>query len=104
MTRAVPLALTALLLHSSPAAARSDEPFLVGANYVPSHDWHTTLERWDELPRADAIVAAVAHREYGALAIEDLLRRVVKGGAFIDVKAAFDPAALAAAGLRVWRL
>jgi len=35
---------------------------------------------------------------------DDFARKLVKGGAFIDVKAAFDPRALAAAGLRVWRL
>ena len=53
---------------------------------------------------ADAIVAAVAHRDYQALTVEDLGRKMVKGGAFIDVKAAFDEAALKAAGYRVWRL
>jgi len=35
-------------------------------------------------------VAAVAHREYQALSVEDLGRKMIKGGAFIDVKAAFD--------------
>ena len=29
---------------------------------------------------------------------------LVKGGCFVDVKAGFDQAALAAAGVRVWRL
>ena len=59
---------------------------------------------FDQLPRADAIVAAVAHREYAALSVEDLGRKMIKGGAFIDVKAAFDEAALKGAGHRVWRL
>ena len=68
------------------------------------HEYGVKLERWDELPRADAIVAAVAHREYQALSVEDLGRKLVKGGAFIDVKAAFDPQAIAGAGYRLWRL
>ncbi|MCZ2441616.1 MAG: nucleotide sugar dehydrogenase, partial [Burkholderiales bacterium] len=68
------------------------------------HEYGVTLEPWDALPRADAIVAAVAHREYQALSVEDLGRKMIKGGAFIDVKAAFDQAALAEAGYRVWRL
>ncbi len=68
------------------------------------HEYGVKLLPWSELPRADAIVAAVAHREYAELAVEDLCKKVVKGGAFIDVKAAFDPQALGAAGLRVWRL
>jgi UDP-N-acetyl-D-galactosamine dehydrogenase len=59
---------------------------------------------FDALPRADAIVAAVAHREYRSLDIAALAARVQPGGCVIDVKAMFDEAALRAAGLRVWRL
>lgn len=68
------------------------------------HEYGVALTPWDELPRADAIVAAVAHREFATLSADDLARKAIKGGAFIDVKAAFDTAALQAAGLRVWRL
>jgi UDP-N-acetyl-D-glucosamine/UDP-N-acetyl-D-galactosamine dehydrogenase len=59
---------------------------------------------WDELPRADAIVAAVAHASLLALDADALARKAIRGGCFIDVKAGFDAAALRAAGLRVWRL
>jgi UDP-N-acetyl-D-galactosamine dehydrogenase len=55
-------------------------------------------------PHADAIVAAVSHREYANLSVEDIGKKLVKGGAFIDVKAAFDAAALQDAGFRLWRL
>ena len=68
------------------------------------HEYGVTLTAFEDLPRADAIVAAVAHREYTALSVEDLCRRLVQGGAFIDVKAAFDAAALKGRGLTVWRL
>ena len=68
------------------------------------HEYGVRLEHWDDLPRADAIVAAVAHREYAELGVEALGRKLVEGGAFIDVKAAFDPRAIRAAGLRLWRL
>ncbi|MEO7246660.1 MAG: nucleotide sugar dehydrogenase [Rubrivivax sp.] len=68
------------------------------------HEYGVKLERWEDLPRADAIVAAVAHSEYQALGIEDLGRKLIRGGAFIDVKAAFDAGALSAAGYRIWRL
>ena len=68
------------------------------------HEYGVPLRPWNELPRADAIVAAVAHREFAGLSIEDLGKKLVKGGAFIDVKCAFDPVALKAAGYRVWRL
>ena len=68
------------------------------------HEYGVKLQSWEALPRADAIVAAVSHREFAELSIEDLSRKLVKGGSFIDVKAAFDAPALRAAGLRVWRL
>jgi UDP-N-acetyl-D-galactosamine dehydrogenase len=68
------------------------------------HEYGVTLERWDELPRADALVAAVAHREYQAMSVQELGHKMIQGGAFIDVKAAFDPAAIRAAGYRLWRL
>ena len=68
------------------------------------HEYGVKLVPWDALPRADAIVAAVAHREYAALSVDDLAKKLVKGGAFIDVKAAFSAKDLQEHGFRVWRL
>ena len=68
------------------------------------HEYGVQLLPLTELPRADAIVAAVSHTEYASLGVADLGRILIDGGAFIDVKAAFDAAALRAAGYRVWRL
>jgi len=68
------------------------------------HEYGVHLSKWDDLPRADAIVAAVAHKEYAALSVEDFSKKLVKGGAFIDVKAAFDGDAIQAAGYKLWRL
>jgi UDP-N-acetyl-D-galactosamine dehydrogenase len=60
--------------------------------------------RWDALPVADAMVAAVAHSEYAELSVAQLGAKLVPNGAFIDVKAAFDPVAIQAAGYKLWRL
>jgi len=68
------------------------------------HEYGVRLTAWDDLPRADAIVAAVSHKPFIALPVEDFQKKLVKGGCFIDVKACFDAAELAAVGLRVWRL
>lgn len=68
------------------------------------HEYGVTLLSWADLPRADAIVAAVAHREYATLTVEDFGKKLVKGGAFIDVKAAFDRSDIEAAGYKLWRL
>lgn len=68
------------------------------------HEYGVRLVPFAELPRADAVVAAVAHREYAALSPAELAALLMPGGAFIDVKAAFDSTALRTAGFRVWRL
>jgi UDP-N-acetyl-D-galactosamine dehydrogenase len=62
------------------------------------------LRRWEELPEADAIVAAVPHRSFLAMPLRALLSKLKKNGVFIDVKSAFDRAAIREAGFRMWRL
>jgi UDP-N-acetyl-D-galactosamine dehydrogenase len=56
------------------------------------------------MPQADAIVAAVAHDEFAALSMADFAEKLVPGGAFIDVKAAFNREAIQGAGYSLWRL
>ncbi len=68
------------------------------------HEYGVRLFGWEELPRADAIVAAVSHQQLVSLSIEDIQRKLVKNGCFIDVKAAFDESVLQQAGIRVWRV
>jgi UDP-N-acetyl-D-galactosamine dehydrogenase len=68
------------------------------------HEYGVELVAWDDLPRADAVVAAVAHREFKALGVDRIAEHLVGGGVFIDVKAAFPEGELLARGLRVWRL
>ena len=62
------------------------------------------LLAWEALPRADAIVAAVAHDEFSKLSVEDMGRKLVRGGAFIDVKSTLDADAITGAGYTLWRL
>jgi UDP-N-acetyl-D-galactosamine dehydrogenase len=62
------------------------------------------LHAWDDLPRGDAMIAAVAHRSYRELTAEDLARKVIRNGCFVDVKSVCDRQALEACGLHVWRL
>ena len=67
-------------------------------------EYGIVLRTWQDLPRADAIVAAVAHTQYRSLGIDEIGRKVVRNGCFVDVKAGFDAVALHKAGLAVWRL
>ena len=69
------------------------------------HEYGIRLTPWDELPtQADALVAAVSHREYLAQPLAGILGKLKPGGVFSDVKSAYDPAAIAAAGFRLGRL
>ena len=68
------------------------------------HEYGLPLADWDSLPQASAIVASVSHKEYAEMGVEGLLRKLVPGGVFVDVKSAYDPAVLQAAGVRPWRL
>jgi UDP-N-acetyl-D-galactosamine dehydrogenase len=68
------------------------------------HEYGIHLRDWDDLPAAQAIVAAVSHKEFKQRPLEDYVARMVRPGVFIDIKSAFDEAALKAAGMSVWRL
>lgn len=65
------------------------------------HEYGVSLTPWSQLPRnADAMVVAVAHREYREKPVEQLLACLQPRGAVIDVKAALADTA----GKEVWRL
>ncbi|HBZ06793.1 MAG TPA: nucleotide sugar dehydrogenase [Massilia sp.] len=68
------------------------------------HEYGIKLESWDSLPKADALIAAVPHKEVLALSLTDFQSKLNDGGCFIDVKSQFDPEALKEAGYCVWRL
>jgi len=68
------------------------------------HEYGIELQDWDSLPRGDALVVAVAHREVVAHSFDALCGKLNEGGCFIDVKSQFDPAAFRQAGYGVWRL
>ncbi|HTY02962.1 MAG TPA: nucleotide sugar dehydrogenase [Rhodocyclaceae bacterium] len=68
------------------------------------HEYGITLRQWSDLPAgADAIVAAVAHKQYLAMPLKDILGRLKPGGVFVDVKSAYDPKAIRDAGYILWR-
>jgi len=69
-----------------------------------AHEYGITLASWDDLPEADAIVAAVSHNEYLSMPQTGLLEKLKPGGVFVDVKSAHDAAAIKAAGYELWRL
>jgi UDP-N-acetyl-D-galactosamine dehydrogenase len=68
------------------------------------HEYGIKLERWEDLPKADALVVAVPHKEVLARSLLDFQAKLNDNGCFIDVKSQFDPKAIAEAGYCVWRL
>ncbi len=69
------------------------------------HEYGITLSEWGQLPQnADAIVAAVSHTEYATKPLDSLLAPLKAGGVFIDIKSAYSPEAITAAGACLWRL
>ena len=68
------------------------------------HEYGVALRSWEELPRANAIVAAVAHKELVARPIDDVCAKLVPAGVYVDVKCKADAPALRGRGIDVWRL
>jgi UDP-N-acetyl-D-galactosamine dehydrogenase len=69
-----------------------------------THEYGVTLRTWDELPRAHAIVAAVAHDAFKRRSLEDYAGKLQPGGLYVDVKSQADAEQLRAHGIKVWRL
>ena len=68
------------------------------------HEYGMALVAWEQLPQADAIVAAVSHKGYLTRPLGAILEKLKPQGVFVDVKSAYDSTAMIAAGYRVWRL
>lgn len=62
------------------------------------------LVEWEKLPLADALVAAVPHRQYAELGLDALLSRVRPGGVIMDVKSAWKADEIRSRGYTLWRL
>ena len=68
------------------------------------HEYGVELTPWERLPKAAAIVAAVAHRALKSRPMSDYLGKLAPNGVVADVKSQFDARVLADAGVTVWRL
>ncbi len=67
-------------------------------------EYGIVLSTWEDLPRADAMVAAVAHRSYRERPLGDFVDKLAPNGLYVDVKCKADAIALRAQGIEVWRL
>jgi len=89
-------------LHSYGADVHVHDPVADPAEAV--REYGVTLAPWDDLPKAHALIVAVAHREFGARPLRDFVDKLEPGGLYVDVKCHADAAALREHGVSVWRL
>jgi UDP-N-acetyl-D-galactosamine dehydrogenase len=68
------------------------------------HEYGVKLERWEDLPKAAAIVAAVGHREFKPRLVENCLDKLMENGVVADVKSQIDNGAFAGRAVTHWRL
>jgi UDP-N-acetyl-D-galactosamine dehydrogenase len=68
------------------------------------HEYGIDLVPWEHLPKANAIVAAVAHQELLDRPLDQVLHKLSANGLYVDVKCRADAKALTARGIQVWRL
>jgi len=76
----------------------------VAENAEAEHEYGVRLVPWEHLPKANAIVAAVAHKEFAEHSLDQMLGKLATGGVYVDVKCTADLHALRARGVNVWRL
>lgn len=78
------------------------DPIANGAE--AKHEYELELTDWENLPAADAIVAAVSHRQYKDMSLAEILKKLRPGGVFIDVKSVYPACDIQGQGFSVWRL
>lgn len=62
------------------------------------------LATWEELPRANAMVAAVAHQGFRLRSVDEVIAKLTPGALYVDIKCQADAGALRDRGVKVWRL
>lgn len=68
------------------------------------HEYGINLTPFDNLKNADAVVVAVAHKDYITLSPEYFCKIMGKMPLLVDIKGIYDRAKIAAAGISLWRL
>ncbi len=68
------------------------------------HEYGVELKSWDQLPRAQAVILAVAHNDYQDLSVADFSAILQDDAVVMDVKSKLDRDGFSAAGIELWRL
>jgi len=77
----------------------------VATSFDANEEYGVTLTPWEKLPlNVDAVVAAVSHKEYLDMPLNNILGLLKKNGLFVDVKSTYDSQKILASGRKIWRL
>lgn len=67
-------------------------------------EYGVSLTAWQDIPKAAAVVLAVAHQDYLDKGLDSILDLVLPGGVIMDLKSVLDRDAVQTRGYRLWRL
>ncbi len=67
-------------------------------------EYAVNLCAWEALPKADAVILAVAHDEYRRLSVDDFADLMAEDALLIDIKSVLDREACRNRGITLWRL
>jgi UDP-N-acetyl-D-galactosamine dehydrogenase len=68
------------------------------------HEYGIRLRSWDELPAADCLIMAVAHRSFAERPVAEWRGKIVRQGCLVQVKPVLDTEEFRRDGVRAWRL
>lgn len=68
------------------------------------HEYGVTFDKFAEIPQVPLLIVAVAHQEFKALSLDELLSKVKPGGVIVDVKSILPKDEIRARGYILWRL
>ncbi|MBU0455696.1 MAG: nucleotide sugar dehydrogenase [Pseudomonadota bacterium] len=71
---------------------------------LAKNEYDIDLVAWDDLPKCDALIIAVAHKELVEKSLDAYLKKMKQPACLIDVKSIFDIADLEAKNIPYWRL
>ena len=67
-------------------------------------EYGVTLKAWEDLPKAQAVVLAVAHEAYRNMGSQDFENLMTPDAVLLDIKSVLDREQFAQKGIEVWRL
>lgn len=68
------------------------------------HEYGLTLVDFEKLPKCDALILAVGHKQYRDLGLKGLAQKTAEKAVFVDVKSIFSREDVEKVGLKSWRL